>query len=191
VDPSTPFVDAARDRFPEVDVRQASAESLPYDDGAFDAALAQLVVHFMSDPVVGLREMGRVTRPGGVVAASVWDNAGSTGPLQPFWRAATAVDPSARDEGQLAGSREGHLAELATAAGLVDVRSTSLTVRVSFSSFEEWWAPYLLGVGPAGAYVASLTPELRRRVEESCREMWPSGAFEQEGTAWVVVAEAP
>ncbi len=191
VDPSTPFVAAARERFPDVDVREASAESLPYGDDSFDTTLAQLVVHFMSDPVAGLQEMGRVTRPGGVVAASVWDNAGSTGPLQPFWRAATAVDPGAHDEAELPGAREGRLAELANAAGLVDVRSTALTVRVSFASFEEWWSPYLLGVGPAGAYVASLTPELRQRVEEGCREMWPAGPFEQEGTAWVVIASAP
>jgi len=63
-------------------------------------------------------------------------------------------------------------------------------VRVAFTSFDEWWAPYLLGVGPAGAYVASLTPALRRRVEERCREVLPSGEFEQEATAWVVLARA-
>ena len=78
VDPSEPFVAAARARHPGVDVRQAPAEALPYPDRAFDAALAQLVVHFMSDPVAGLREMARVTRPGGVVAACVWDFAGES-----------------------------------------------------------------------------------------------------------------
>ena len=76
VDPSEPFVAAAKARHPGVEVQRASAESLPFDDGAFDAALAQLVVHFMADPVAGLREMARVTRPGGVVAACVWDHAG-------------------------------------------------------------------------------------------------------------------
>jgi SAM-dependent methyltransferase len=189
VDPSPPFVAAARAGFPGVDVREAAAEALPFEADAFDVALAQLVVHFMADPVAGLREMGRVTRPGGVVAASVWDNAGTTGPLQVFWRAAQEVDPSAHDEGHLPGGREGHLAELATAAGLREVRSASLTVRVRFASFDEWWAPYLLGVGPAGSYVASLTPELRRKVEESCRRRLPEGSFEQGGTAWVVLAE--
>ena len=190
VDPSPSFVDAMRVRFPGLDVRRGAAEELPYPDDSFDAALAQLVVHFMDDPVAGLREMGRVTREGGVVSASVWDNAGTSGPIQVFWRAAQDVDPEAHDEGHMPGSREGHLAELATMAGLRDVRSESLTVRVPFASFDEWWAPYLLGVGPAGAYVASLAPALRRRVEDRCREVLPSGEFEQEATAWVVLARA-
>ena len=73
VDPSEPFVAAARERHPGVDVQRASAEELPFEDQEFDAALAQLVVHFMADPVAGLREMARVTREQGVVAACVWD----------------------------------------------------------------------------------------------------------------------
>jgi hypothetical protein len=107
-----------------------------------------------------------------------------------FWRAAHDLDPAAQDEGHLPGSREGHLAELATEAGLVNVRSDALTVRIGFTSFEDWWEPYLLGVGPAGAYVSSLTDEQRDRVEQRCRELLPSGAFEQSATAWVVVARA-
>src|SRR6187551_1578775 len=90
VDPSEPFVAAAKARHPAVDVRRASAEHLPFEDGVFDAALAQLVVHFMADPVAGLREMARVTRPGGIAAACVWDHGGGRGPLSPFWRAARA-----------------------------------------------------------------------------------------------------
>ena len=189
VDPSPPFVAAARERFSGVDVREAAAEALPYDDDTFDAALAQLVVHFMADPVSGLREMGRVTRPGGMVSASVWDNAGRTGPLSVFWQAVREVDPSASGEAQLPGSREGHLAELAEQAGLAHVRSTSLTVRITFASFDEWWAPYLLGVGPSGAYVASLDDDGRREVEDHCRGLLPRGPFEHAATAWVVIAD--
>ena len=81
VDPSEPFVLAARDRLPEADVRLASAEQLPFEDDRFDVTLAQLVVQFMTDPVAGLREMARVTRPGGVVAACVWDRGGGRSPL--------------------------------------------------------------------------------------------------------------
>src|SRR3954471_9830020 len=110
VDPSEPFVTAARERNPGVDVRLAAAEELPFGAGEFDAVLAQLVVHFMADPVAGLREMARVARPGGVVAASVWDHAGGGGPLSVFWRAVLELDPAARDESGLAGAREGHLA---------------------------------------------------------------------------------
>jgi ubiquinone/menaquinone biosynthesis C-methylase UbiE len=84
VDPSEPFVVAVKERHPGVDVRRAPAEDLPFGDDVFDAALAQLVVHFMSDPVAGLREAGRVTRPGGVVAACVWDQADDRGPLGVF-----------------------------------------------------------------------------------------------------------
>src|SRR5262252_4185742 len=84
VEPSASFAAAARDRLPGVDIRQSAAERLPFPAVAFDAALAQLVVHFMADPVTGLREMGRVTRRGGVVGACVWDHAGDRGPLTPF-----------------------------------------------------------------------------------------------------------
>ena len=93
VDPSEPFVAAARERFPGVDVRTAKAEDLPFRDRTFDATLAQLVVHFFADPVASLREMARVTREGGVVAACVWDHVGQS-PVTPFWRAARASRPS-------------------------------------------------------------------------------------------------
>ncbi len=119
IDPSPPFIDAIRLRCPNVDVRQGTAEELPYDTAAFDAALAQLVVHFMSDPVAAIGQMGRVTRPGGVVAACVWD--GPTGALAPFWDAVHMIDPEAQDEALLSGAHKGHLTELFDAAGLRDV----------------------------------------------------------------------
>jgi SAM-dependent methyltransferase len=190
VDPSASFVAATRALHPGIDVREAAAESLPFDDDVFDAALAQLVVHFMSDPVAGLREMGRVTRPGGLVAASVWDFGNATAPLSLFWRAAAELDPAAPGEADRAGTHEGQLAELATSAGLGDVRSTSLTVRLAFDSFDQWWAPYLDGVGPVGSYVAGLTPELRGAIEQRCRELLPAPPFEHAATAWVVLATA-
>ena len=191
VDPSAPFVAATSERFPGVDVREATAEELPFADDGFDAALAQLVVHFMTDPVAGLREMGRVTRPGGVVAASVWDFSGGTAPLSLFWRAARELDPAAPGEADRAGTREGVLVDLANAAGLRQVRSDVLTVRLRFTSFAEWWAPYLDGVGPVGSYVASLDEDHRRGVAERCRELLPEPPFEQASSAWVVLAEAP
>ena len=126
IDPSASFVEAARDRHPGVTVLQGSAEELPFPDGAFDASLAQLVVHFMSDPVRGLAEMRRVTRDGGAVAASVWDLAGGRAPLSLFWRAAHDLDMDAADESRMSGAREGHLVELFEAAGLHDVRGTRL-----------------------------------------------------------------
>jgi SAM-dependent methyltransferase len=186
VDPSSSFVDAARERNPGVDVRLAPAEQLPFGDGAFDAALAQLVVHFMADPVAGLRDMARVTKPGGAVTACVWDHAGGQGPLGVFWRAVHELDPGAQDESGLAGAREGHLAELFAAAGVHDVEETLLAVDVEHPSFDEWWEPFTLGVGPAGAYVTGLADGERDRLRELCRSLLPSPPFTVTAKAWAV-----
>jgi SAM-dependent methyltransferase len=186
VEPSASFAAATRERLPGVDVRRSTAEQLPYPDDAFDAALAQLVVHFMTDPVRGLREMARVTRAGGVVAACVWDHAGGRGPLTAFWSAVRQLDPAADDESDLAGAREGHLAGLFTQAGLDQAQATTLTVRVRHASFEQWWEPFTLGVGPAGVYVAALTSDRRSELRERCRRLLPAGPVEISATAWAV-----
>lgn len=184
VDPSEPFVAAARARHPQIAVDRASAEQLPFPDDVFDAALAQLVVHFMSDPIAGLAEMARVTRPGGVVAACVWDHAGDGGPLNLFWETARAFDPEVVDESRLAGAREGHLAELFDAAGLRQIEETTLSATVRFPSFEAWWEPFTLGVGPSGAYVGALDPERRTRLRQRCRAALPDAPFVITATAW-------
>ena len=142
VDTSESFVAAAQERLPGVDVRRAAAEKLPFGDDEFDVALAQLVVHFMSDPVAGLREMARVTGPGGVVAASVWDLAGGRSPLTLFWKAARQVDPGAKDESERPGAGKGRLVELFRAAGLREVEESELSVPVEHASFDEWWEPF-------------------------------------------------
>lgn len=188
VDPSASFVEAARARCPGVDVRQGVAERLPFDDDTVDLALAQLVVHFMTDPVLGLREMARATRPGGIVAASVWDFGGGRAPLSTFWRAARDVDPDALDESALAGAREGHLSELFREAGLTDAWSGELTVVSSYAGYDEWWAPYTLGVGPAGDYVGSLDDAATAALSARCRDLVPDGPFDVTATAWTVVA---
>ena len=185
VEPSEPFVAAVRERHPGVDVRRAAAEELPFPDRAFDAALAQLVVHFMADPVAGLREMARVTRRRGAVVACVWDHAGGRGPLSPFWAAARELDPDLEDESQLAGSRGGQLTELFQAAGLDDVEETALSVGVEHPSFEEWWEPFTFGVGPAGSYAAGLEPRRLAAVRERCREVLPPAPFVLDAWAWV------
>ena len=190
VDPSASFVAAARARFPGLDVREARAEALPFADGSFDAVLAQLVVHFMNDPVTGLREMGRVCRPGGTVAACVWDYGGGAGPLSPFWRAVHDLDPAAEGESQLPGTREGHLDELAGKAGLVDVRSSALTVTLGFDSFADWWEPFTFGVGPAGGYVGRLSDADRDALAARCAEVLGPTPFEVRASAWAVTARA-
>lgn len=186
VDPSESFVAAARERHRGVRVERAAAEQLPFDDGEFDAALAQLVVHFMSDPVAGLRESARVTRRGGVIAGCVWDYGGDRGPASTFWRAVRMLDGDADDESGLPGARAGHLAELFTRAGLAEVAEATLEASVDFASFDEWWDPYMLGVGPPGAYVARLDADARAELESNCRQLLPPAPFTLTAHAWAV-----
>jgi SAM-dependent methyltransferase len=182
IDPSPPFIDAMRTRFPDVDVRRGTAEELPYDEGAFDAALAQLVVHFMTDAVRGIRQMARVTRPGGVVAACVWD--GPTGALAPFWDSVHMIDPQAQDEALLSGAHRGHLTELFEAAGLAGVQEEPISVDVVHPTFDEWWEPYTYGVGPAGEYVQRLDDDGCARLASVARERLGHGPFTVTATAW-------
>ena len=184
VDPSPGFVEAAGRRNPGVDVRRAEAESLPFDAGSFDAVLAQLVVHFMTDPAAGIAEMRRVARGGGIVTACVWDHAGGAGPLARFWDAARELDPGVADESDLPGAREGDLERLLHEAGLGDVEERLLTVEVEHGSFDEWWEPFTLGVGPAGAYVQGLAEDARDRLRERCRELHPDAPFAVSASAW-------
>jgi SAM-dependent methyltransferase len=191
IDPSGSFVEAARARNPGVDVHQGTAEALPFAGSVFDAALAQLVVHFMADPVAGLREMGRVTRPGGIVAACVWDYAGGNGPLGPFWVAARDLDPTVEDETRLAGTSDGHLAALAASAGLGEVEGSTLQVSRDYAGFDEWWEPFTRGVGPAGSYVARLDAEQRAAIRARCRSMLSTGPITIVARAWAARGVAP
>lgn len=183
-DPSPSFVVAARERLPGVDVREAVAEQLPWDDSELDATLAQLVVHFMTDPQAGIREMVRVTRPGGVVAATVWDFGGARAPLSTFWRAVHDVDPDAETEEARTGSRSGDLVALLVDAGLHDVEQTELGVSRHYPSFDAWWETYTLGVGPAGDHVAGLDVGARTRLRQRCSEILPTGPFTIDAVAW-------
>ena len=191
IDPSAPFVAAAAARFPGVEVRKGSAEDLPYADDAFDAALAQLVVHFMQDPVAGLTEMARVVRPGGTVAACVWDHAGGLGPHSLFWRAVLDLDPNAPDQSQLAGAREGHL-ELARHRRRAPGRRVDPADRQrGLRQLADWWEPFTLGVGPAGAYVAGLDEPARDRLLQHCTELLPEPPFTIDASAWTIRAVSP
>lgn len=184
VDPSEQFVAAVRLRCVGVTVERAAAEHLPFEDQLFDAALAQLVVHFMTDPSAGLREMARVTRRGGVVAACVWDHAGGGGPLSVFWEASHELDPDVEDESRLAGARRGHLGELLRLAGVSEIEESVLSVDVEHPSFEEWWEPFMLGVGPAGSYVKRLDSGRQALLRDLCKKMLPGAPFVVSARAW-------
>jgi ubiquinone/menaquinone biosynthesis C-methylase UbiE len=193
VDPSEPFVEACRQRLPGVNAIVAGAESLPFPDGEFDAALAQLVVNFMSDPEAGVREMTRATRAGGTVAACVWDYGGQMTLLRAFWDAAREVEPvrgAAGDEAAvMKWSGEGDLAELWRRAGLNDVRFGALQAGASYENFDDLWAPLQSGVGPAGAFYESLDEEGRMRLYEAFRQRLGvgDGPFELTARAWAAV----
>jgi SAM-dependent methyltransferase len=184
VDPSEPFVAAVRARHPGVDVRRASAEGLPFKDEEFDAALAQLVVHFMTDPVAGLAEMARVTRRQGVIAACVWDHGGGQGPLGRFWQAARQLDPSVDDGSERAGTHQGQLQELFRTAGLHEVVESSLVVSLEHPGFDDWWDPLTRGVGPAGSYVVSLDAGRQAELRARCQALLPDAPFVITARAW-------
>jgi SAM-dependent methyltransferase len=187
IDPSEPFVETVRERFPGIDVRRGVAEELPYPDHRFDLVLAQLVVHFMSDPIAAVTEMARVAGPNGTVAACVWDHGGDRGPLTTFWRAVRSLDPDATDESTLPGTREGDLIRLFEQVGFKEVEPATLTVRVNFSTFDDWWEPFTLGVGPAGEYVSHLDPQRRDELEARCAELLPTGPFALDASAWTAI----
>ena len=190
IDPSEPFVEACRARHPGVDVRLGGAEALPYDDDSHDVAAACLVVHFMTDPVAGLTEMRRVTRPGGRVGATVWDLAGRRAPMWPVWDGLAAVAPHQQGEAGLAGGSPGDLVDLLEAAGLRDVEGAELSVTVTHPSFEEWWRPYLHGVGPIGEALAALDPDRLERVAATCRERLGQGPFDVTAVAYAARGRA-
>lgn len=193
VDPSESFVAALRDRLPRVDVRLAAAESLPFDDASFDAALAQLVVNFMAEPERGVAEMRRVTRNGGTVAACVWDYAGEMTLLRCFWEAAAALDPErvrSRDERvTMRFSHAGELADLWRGVGLREVEDGELVVAADYECFDDLWGPFAAGVAPSGAYAASLDEDRRRDLRDEYRRRLgsPDGPFRLSARAWYAV----
>ena len=190
VDPSEPLIAAARERLPGVDLRLAGAEELPYPDRSFDAALAQLVVHFMADPVAGIREMARVTRAGGYVVACVWDIAGGRSPMSPFWEAARELDPKVAGEAAYAGARQGHLVDLFRAAGLRDVEESVLEADLEHPTFDDWWEPFTAGVGPAGSYASGLRDAAREALRDRCRSDLATEPFTIAARAWAARGRA-
>lgn len=186
IDPSHSFVEACRQRLPGADVREGAAESLPFDDDAFDAALSQLVVNFMRDADKGVGEMRRVTRPGGVVASCVWDYAGGMTMLRAFWDGAREIDPEAPDESTMRYASEAELGELWSRTGLTDVETGALVVEASYDDYDDYWQPFTAGIGPAGAFTASLDDERREALRQAVfHELGePHGSFTLTARAW-------
>jgi SAM-dependent methyltransferase len=192
IDPAPTFAAACRARNPGADVREGVAEKLPWGDNSFDAALSSLVIAFMADAQAGVREMARVTRPGGVVAACMWDIAGGRMTmLNTFWNAVRQIIPAARDERSLTGTSEGQVAALLRAAGLHDVTEGVLTAHADYAGFDDFWEPFTFGVGPAGQYLTTLPPDQQAAVREVVRGLVPTGAFGLEARAWYARGTVP
>jgi len=190
VDPSEPFVAVCRSRHPGVDVRRGTADSLPFEDDTFDAVAACLVVHFMPDPVAGIIEMARVARAGGWTAATVWDLAGSRAPMWPVWAAFAEVRPGGLAEQHLPVGTGGELLRMFEAAGISDAEAVEVPVSVTHASFEEWWEPYLKGVGPIGEELAALDPTDRQRIRDLCHERLGDGPFDVTAVAYAARGRA-
>jgi SAM-dependent methyltransferase len=185
IDPASQFVAACAARNPGVDAREGIAEQLPWEDGAFDAALSCLVVGFMRDADRGVREMARVTRPKGTVAACMWDIAGGgMTMLQIFWSVMRDLQPAVRGEEQRPGTSEGDIADRLERAGLTGVTGGALNANADYTGFDDFWDPLTLAVGPAGQALASLQPEERAAVREGCRALVPEGRFSLDARAW-------
>jgi SAM-dependent methyltransferase len=191
VDPS-PLLAACAERVPGAELKQGKAEALPWLDDSFDAAVAQLVIHFMDDPAAGVTEMARVTRPGGVVAASSWDFAGGMEMLKIYWETARELDHDLSGESRSFGNLE-QLEALWRELGLEGIQAGPLEVSAGYEDFDELWGTFLLGVGPAGEYVVSLPAERQETLREEYRRRLgePSGGLTLSARAWAARGRVP
>ena len=193
VDPS-PLLAACAERVPGAELKKGWAEALPWPDDSFDAAIAQLAIHFMEDPAAGVGEMARVTRPGGVVAASSWDFSGGMEMLRVYWETARDLDHDLSGGSRSFGKLE-ELDSLWRELGLEEVEAGPIEVSSEYESFDELWDTFLLGVGPAGQYVVSLPPDRRATLRTAYRERLGvgdgDGAFTLGARAWAARGRVP
>ena len=195
IDPSKEFVAYAMSRNPfhdRIRFQLGSAQDLPFADAEFGSSVSLLVFNFIPDPVKALLQVRRVTQPGGSISASVWDYGGQMRMLRAFWDAAVELDPQARsvDEGNMPLCRPGALSELWKQAGLENVHEQALDFAMRFESFADYWDPFLLGQGPAGAYLLTLlghrTQALRRAVKRQLSITSETDAFTLSARLWAV-----
>ena len=194
LDPSAGFVAHARERLagPRARFVVADARRLPLGDARFGAVVSGLVLNFVPDPARAVREMARVARPGGRVAAYVWDYAGRMELIRQFWDAAAALDPAAAelDEGRRFGlCQPGPLGRLFGDAGLAEVGVRPIEVATRFRDFDDYWDPFLGGQGPAPGYAMSLDEPGRAALREELRGRLPvagDGSIPLVARAWAV-----
>lgn len=202
VDQSRSFLASARSLAPEsgrLSFDEGDATALPFADHSFDATLSLLVINFIPDAERAVREMVRVTKPGGTVAASVWDYPGGFSIVRLLADTAAALDPSGEAyRARQFSARFTGVDELATEwtrLGLRNVEQTTLMIRMEFESFDDYWKPWLGGQGTAGAYVTSLSDDKRSRLEHHLRLAYLGGRADGRrsftAAAWAVRGTKP
>ena len=199
MDPSTGFVEHARAHIsdPRATFDVADAQSLPVESARFDAAVAGLVLNFVPKPQLAVREMARAARPGGLVAAYVWDYAGKMELMRHFWDAAVELDRAAfeLDEGRrFPLCQPDPLVELFTHTGLREVQVRAIDVPTRFRDFDDYWTPFLGGQAPAPGYAMSLSEERRDALRDRIRSKLPiarDGSIDLIARSWAVCGRAP
>jgi SAM-dependent methyltransferase len=200
IDPSKEYVDYAKskNRFPNrVSFETGDAQQLRFADASFDASLSLLVFNFIPDPLKALKEVRRVTKPGGRVSASVWDYGDGMKMLRAFWDGAVHLDPKAKehDERHMPLCRAGELSRLWREGVLENIQEQSHVIMMRFESFADYWDPFLLGQGPAGVYVKSLSRDqvqaLRGEVKSRVSPSAEKSPFELSARVWSVRGTVP
>jgi SAM-dependent methyltransferase len=188
---------ARKNSDPHVAFEVGDAQQLTFPDAMFDKTLSALVLNFIPDPARALREMVRVTKPGGMVTAAIWDYGDGMTMLRVFWDEAIALDPAIapRDEARMPFCREGELSTLWRHERLENVQEVPLRVPLNFASFDDYWAPFLLGQGPAGAYAVGLPLDHRSALEQRLRHRLLAGEVDRpihmHARAWAVKGTVP
>ncbi|MAC77599.1 MAG: SAM-dependent methyltransferase [Rhodobacteraceae bacterium] len=197
VEPSEAFratAEAAIDD-PRARFLAGSGEAIPLEDASVDVAVSGLVLNFIPDKPRALAELKRCVTPGGTIAAYVWDYAGHAQFIRFFWDAACALDPAARalDEGpRFPLCHPGALEALFAGEGLKDVRTAPIDIVTPFTDFDEYWTPFLSGIGPAPGYCAALDAPARDRLRARLAEILPTdpdGRILLAARAWAVCGQ--
>lgn len=200
IDPSKEYIAYANHKNPFVGratFQVGDAQNLQFSAHTFDAAVSLLVLNFIPDPAKALRELRRVTKPGGPISAAVWDYGDGMRMLRLFWDAAARLDPQAEklDEKRMPLCRSGELSTLWKQAGLRDVLESPVTISLNFQSFSDYWDPFLLGQGPAGSYVRRLNPAKQQALRNELLRRLPltseTAPFSLPARVWAVRGLVP
>ena len=199
IDPSSEYITYAQSqtRSDRIRFQTGDAQEMAFGNGAFDHSLSLLVFNFIPDPKKALLEIRRVTKSGGCIAAAVWDYGQDMRMLRLFWDAAIALDPAAEklDEKHMPLCRSGELSHLWQQAALDRIEERPLDIAMTFASFRDFWDPFLLGQGPAGAYVAQLPRDRRQSLAEEVKRRLmlagDSAPFTLRGRIWAVRGMVP